>query len=122
MTKDDVPDDFPYKEATNWDWANGGSSVVDPFGCYIVEPIYDKEELIYAELDPDLIKLAKHSCDVMGHYSRPDLVKLVYKDTTDDYLLKMSEIRGDNGSNSENDNIIERLDEIERILNKTKED
>lgn len=92
MPKEEVPDDFPYKEATNWDWAYGGSSIVDPFGCYIVEPVYDKEALIVADLDSDMIKLAKHSFDVMGHYSRPDLVKLVYKDTEDDYILKMSEL------------------------------
>lgn len=92
MPKAEVPDDFPYKNATNWDWAYGGSSIIDPFGCYVVEPVYDREELIVADLDSDMIKLAKHSFDVMGHYSRPDLVKLVYKDTEDDYIIKMSEL------------------------------
>ncbi|MCQ4637948.1 carbon-nitrogen hydrolase family protein [Anaerovorax odorimutans] len=91
MPESEVPDDFPYKGRTNWDWAYGGSSIVDPFGCYIVEPVYDREELIAAELDSDLIRLAKHSFDVLGHYSRPDLVRLVYKDTEDAYLVKMSE-------------------------------
>ncbi len=90
--KEEVPDDFPYKERTNWSWGCGGSSVVDPFGCYVVEPVYDKEILIFADLDPDLIKLAKHSLDLMGHYSRPDLVKLIYKDTEEDYILKMSQM------------------------------
>jgi nitrilase len=91
MPKHLVPDTFPYKEKTNWDWANGGSSIVDPFGCYIVEPIYDEETLITADLDASLIKLAKHSFDAMGHYSRPDLVKLLFKDVEDDYLVKMSD-------------------------------
>ncbi len=95
--KDGVPDDFPYKESTNWSWANGGSSIVDPYGCYIVEPVFDEEKLIIADLDSNLIKLAKHSFDVMGHYSRPDLVKLVYKDTEDNYLIKMSEMQNSKG-------------------------
>lgn len=93
MPKEEVPDNFPYKESTNWDWVYGGSSIVDPFGCYIVEPVYDKEALIIADLDADLIKLCKHQFDAMGHYSRPDLVKLVYKDTDDDYLIKMSDLK-----------------------------
>lgn len=91
MPEEEVPGDFPYKDRTNWDWAYGGSSIVGPFGCYLVEPVYDREELIVAELDSDLIRLAKHSFDVLGHYSRPDLVKLVYKDTEEDYLVKMSD-------------------------------
>lgn len=76
----EVPDSFPYKHKTNWDWANGGSSIVDPFGTYIVEPVYDKETLIVAELDGDLIKAAKNAFDLLGHYSRPDLVRLAYED------------------------------------------
>src|SRR5699024_11222561 len=43
---DEVPDSFPYKQRTNWDWANGGSSIVDPYGNYVVEPVYDQETLI----------------------------------------------------------------------------
>ena len=93
MPKDEVPDDFPYKESTNWDCVYGGSSIVDPFGCYLVEPVYDKEGLIIADLEADLIKLCKAQFDAVGHYSRPDLVKLIYKDTTDDQLIKMSDIK-----------------------------
>lgn len=92
MPKELVPDDFPYKESTNWDWAYGGSSIVDPSGCYLVEPVFDKETLIVADLEADMIKLIKHQFDVSGHYSRPDLVRLIYKDTEDDYLVKMSDL------------------------------
>lgn len=87
---DEVPDSFPYKEKTNWDWANGGSSIVDPFGTYVVEPVYDKETLIVAELDGDLIKAAKNAIDLLGHYSRPDLVQLKYNDREFSHLIPMS--------------------------------
>lgn len=83
----EVPNDFPYKQRTNWDWANGGSSIVDPFGCYVVEPVYDKEELIIAELDGDMIKAAKNGFDLLGHYSRPDLVQLIYNDAEYRHLI-----------------------------------
>jgi len=86
---DEVPDDFPYKDKTNWDWANGGSSIVDPFGCYVVEPVYDKEALIVAELDGTMIKAAKNGFDLLGHYSRPDLVQLSYNNTEYKHLTEM---------------------------------
>lgn len=88
--KDEVPNDFPYKSKTNWDWANGGSSIVDPFGCYVVEPVYDKEELIIAELDGESIKAAKNAFDLLGHYSRPDLVQLSYNNSEYKNLVSKS--------------------------------
>jgi len=90
--EDEVPADFPYKERTNWDWANGGSSIVDPYGNYVVEPVYDKETLIIAELDGSYIKAAKNMFDLLGHYSRPDLVQLKYNiDLKKDHLIAMDE-------------------------------
>lgn len=84
-----VPDSFPYKQRTNWDWANGGSSIVDPYGNYIVEPVYDKEALIVAELDGSLIKAAKNMFDLLGHYSRPDLVQLKYNNPDNKHIVGM---------------------------------
>lgn len=89
---EDVPDSFPYKNRTNWDWANGGSAIVDPFGNYVVEPVYDREELIVSELDGDLIKAAKSAFDLLGHYSRPDLVQLLYRDVEDPHLIPKSQL------------------------------
>lgn len=80
LPEEQVPDSFPYKEKTNWSMANGGSSIVDPYGNYIVEPVYNEEKLIIGELDGSLIKGAKNMFDLLGHYSRPDLVQLVYND------------------------------------------
>lgn len=88
-----IPDDFPYKEKTNFEWANGGSSIVDPFGCYVVEPVYDKETLIVAELDGTLIKAAKNGFDLLGHYSRPDLIQLSYNNR--DYNQLVSNVPDD---------------------------
>lgn len=78
-----IPDDFPYKSKTNWDWACGGSSIVDPFGCYLVEPVYNCEKIIIAELESDFIKAAKNGFDLMGHYSRPDLVQIIVTNRKD---------------------------------------
>jgi hypothetical protein len=39
--------------------------------------VYDKEEILYAEIDLEAVIRQKHSRDVSGHYARPDVVQLV---------------------------------------------
>ena len=80
MTEDDVPDDFPYKKSAAWKWAMGGSAIANPFGAYIKEPVFHKEELVVAELDPKDRIVAKNVFDCMGHYSRWDVVSLRVRD------------------------------------------
>lgn len=58
----------------------GGSCVVDPYGHYETQPVWDKEEIIYAELDMKKISMSRMEFDVCGHYSRPDVLQLKVKD------------------------------------------
>ena len=58
----------------------GGSCIVDPFGHYVTEPVWDKEEIIFAELDMQMVPAAKMELDICGHYARPDVLKLVAED------------------------------------------
>ncbi len=51
----------------------GGSCVVGPDGRYILEPVYDKEAILYASIDTTLTTKEKMSLDVTGHYNRPDV-------------------------------------------------
>src|SRR5690625_7156636 len=74
--EDEVPADLPYKERTNWDWANGGSSIVDAYGNYVVEHAYDKQTRIIAELDGAYIKADKNMFELLGPYSRADSGRL----------------------------------------------
>jgi predicted amidohydrolase len=57
--------------------ANGGSAIIGPNGGYLAGPIYGKEEILYAEIDIEQAIREKHSRDVAGHYSRPDVLQLV---------------------------------------------
>ena len=62
-----------------FDIAAGGSSVVNPSGLYLVEPVIDEEKLIFAELDPEERLATKAYFDCVGHYSRWDVVQIVYR-------------------------------------------
>ena len=57
--------------------ANGGSAIIGPNGDVLAGPLYDKEEILYAEIDIERAIQEKHSRDVAGHYARPDVVQLV---------------------------------------------
>jgi len=54
----------------------GGSVIVSPMGEVLTGPLYNKEGLIFAEIDLDDIIKARYDMDPVGHYSRPDIFKL----------------------------------------------
>ena len=58
----------------------GGSCVVDPFGHYATEPVWDKEAIIYADLDMQKVPASRMEFDACGHYARPDVLDLRVKD------------------------------------------
>ena len=58
----------------------GGSCIIDPYGHYVTDPVWDEETVIYAELDMDLPAACKMEHDAVGHYARPDVLQLVVSD------------------------------------------
>ncbi|XP_015577633.1 bifunctional nitrilase/nitrile hydratase NIT4A isoform X1 [Ricinus communis] len=58
----------------------GGSAIISPFGTVLAGPNYDGEALISADLDLGEIVRAKFSFDVVGHYSRPEVLSLTVRD------------------------------------------
>lgn len=68
----DIPGELPHN--VNEEWAErGGSAIIAPDATYVVEPIYDREELIVADLDLTMIDRENMALDITGHYSRPDI-------------------------------------------------
>lgn len=51
----------------------GGSAIIGPDGKYVVEPVYEQETIVTAELDLNAVDREKMTLDVSGHYSRPDV-------------------------------------------------
>ncbi len=54
----------------------GGSAIISPFGEVLAGPVYDREEMLYADLDLGEVVRGKFDFDVAGHYARPDLFEL----------------------------------------------
>jgi len=57
----------------------GGSAVIGPDASYVVEPVFDCEELIVADLDLTQIDREAMTLDVSGHYARPDIFRFEKK-------------------------------------------
>jgi nitrilase len=72
------PDDFPLRALLEGRdvLGRGGSAILAPDGSYLAGPLYGEEGILYAELDPDLLRQARQRFDPAGHYHRPDVLKL----------------------------------------------
>jgi nitrilase len=56
--------------------ANGGSCIAKPDGTWLIEPIADKEIVVTATIELDLVRKERQNFDPSGHYSRPDVLEL----------------------------------------------
>jgi len=80
VTKDMYPKDLPGIEELDEQpevVCRGGSSIISPLGEVIAGPLYDREGILYADLDLGEVSRGKFDFDVVGHYARPDVFKLV---------------------------------------------
>jgi nitrilase len=57
--------------------SRGGSAIVSPLGGILAGPLFDKEGILTAELDMTTISQARFDMDVVGHYNRPDVFRLM---------------------------------------------
>ncbi len=70
----DYPPDFPLPAGDPV--IRGGSCVVDPFGTLLTGPVFDRRDVLVADVDLALLDGAYLDLDVSGHYARPDLFQL----------------------------------------------
>lgn len=70
-------------EKHNFNHVGGGHSVIyGPDGSPLVDKLpEDKEGILYAEIDLGAIGMAKNAADPAGHYSRPDVTRLLLNKT-----------------------------------------
>ncbi|OGA67852.1 MAG: nitrilase [Betaproteobacteria bacterium RIFCSPLOWO2_12_FULL_67_28] len=57
--------------------SEGGSCIVSPLGELLAGPDYSGECILTADIDPGEIARGKYDFDVVGHYARPDVFRLI---------------------------------------------
>ena len=65
------------------------SAVIGPDGEYITEPT-SEPKTVYAEIDLEKLIEEKQIVDVVGHYARPDVFRLVVNDEPMNSVVKDS--------------------------------
>jgi len=80
VTKDMYPKDLAcYDDLKNQPeiMSKGGSAIYGPDGNLLAGPLVDKAGILYADLDLSVIPKNRYEFDVVGHYARPDVFRLL---------------------------------------------
>ncbi len=65
-------------KATGAEWlTDGGSCLAGPDGEWLIEPVQHEECVVTATLDLAAVRRERQNFDPAGHYSRPDVTRLV---------------------------------------------
>lgn len=85
LRKEEVLSRFPqlepyYKDADGW-INSGNSMIADPEGNILAGPLNKEEGILYADVDPTVIRNTRWNLDVAGHYARPDAFQLTMRST-----------------------------------------
>lgn len=92
ITKDMYPTDLAcYNELSSLPdiMCRGGSAIISPLGEYIAGPVFDKEDILIADLDLSLIIQSRFDFDVTGHYARPDIFQLIINEEKQENIKKL---------------------------------
>ncbi len=79
IRESDIPGGIPHRSemCTKGETIyNGGSCIAGPDGQWIVSPVTDREELIFAEVDHKRVRGERQNFDPTGHYARPDVLQI----------------------------------------------
>ena len=80
LRNQDLPEDLTSGETlypADEDWINPGDSVVvAPGGEIVAGPLRERQDVLYADIDPTRAAISRRTFDVAGHYSRPDVFTL----------------------------------------------
>ena len=114
--------DTEAKKESYIDANNGGSSIISPRGIYLAEPVLNKEMIVYADIDLEMIIDAKWASDCTGHYARPDITRLLINE--EKYFVhesRKSVFKFAEGVNYQKfeDDLKKLIDEVEKSGNKT---
>jgi predicted amidohydrolase len=87
LRPEDIPDPDIRDVIATLPPLTGDSYVIDPTGEVVAGP-GEGEEILFADADLDEVRAAKSMCDVGGHYSRPDILRLAVNRTPANRLVE----------------------------------
>jgi nitrilase len=75
----DYPADYPAIQGDDpaTILSRGGSCIINPLGQILAGPDFEGPNILLADLDLSEIPRAKYDFDVVGHYARPDVFRLL---------------------------------------------
>ncbi|MZR31629.1 carbon-nitrogen hydrolase family protein [Sneathiella litorea] len=83
----DSPDKREFLKA-----GGGHARIYGPDGSPLAEPLAENEEgLLIAEIDLGMIAYAKSAADPVGHYSRPDVLRLMFNSRPNPVVMNFDE-------------------------------
>lgn len=80
LRSEHIAEDFPLRHkmvAAQARYASGGTMIVAPDGTVIDGPRKYEETIVYADLEIETVLRERQNFDPTGHYSRPDVLRLV---------------------------------------------
>ncbi len=81
LRSSDIPDGLPQGDLLRASLpeviANGGSCIAAPDGTWVVPPLAEEGRVIVATLDHARVREERQNFDAVGHYARPDVLRLV---------------------------------------------
>jgi nitrilase len=79
LRRGDCPQDYPAIQGDDPSTVliRGGSVIVNPQGSILAGPNYEGEAVLTAEIHLEEIVEGKYDLDVVGHYARPDVFRLI---------------------------------------------
>lgn len=98
LRKDEILSRFPqlepyYKEAGEW-INTGNSMITDPEGNILAGPLNKEEGILYADVNPEIIRDTRWNLDVAGHYARPDAYQLTIRTTPSPIIRVENDLSG----------------------------
>jgi nitrilase len=99
MRKKDILPDLPHSQLMKENFegvqADGGSCLAGPDGEWIIEPVLEEEGLFTAVISHQDVREERQNFDPAGHYSRPDVTRLIVNRERQKLVEFTHDVKGD---------------------------